>query len=372
MKWAERVPYAGCCAYAQNQPYFPSHYGEDEQKMITPATVTTVILNYRGAEDTIACLRCLYDMPSPPGRIFVVDNHSQDGSADSIFQVWQSMGKSVVSVAGDEEVETAGDAILLRLAANDGYAAGNNVGIKSALQDASCRAVWILNNDTLPKEDSLTALCDRLNSSLEIGMVGSTLVNEPTWDNIQCAGGYTFNIWLGTTKPLMGKRSLREIADVSVSEIEKSIGYICGASALIRSEVFACCGFFDEEYFLYYEDVDFGLRVRAARYSLAWAKESIVLHKEGGSTKVLLGSEKPCWVDYLSLRNRVWLIRKHYFFALPILCVSYIGVMLLRVQRGQISRVGLVWKALCDGFSGRMGKPSTFTRKALEYEKTGH
>ena len=332
--------------------------------MITPTAVTAVILNYRGAENTIACLRCLYDMPDPPGQIFVVDNHSQDGSADIIFHAWQSMGKSVLSVLKGEEGEVAGDAVLLRLAANDGYAAGNNAGISLALQAPSCRAVWILNNDTLPKAASLTALCDRLNSSLEIGMVGSTLVNEYTWDNIQCAGGYAFNIWLGTTKPLMGKHSLRDLDAVNSYEIEKRIGYICGASALIRREVFARCGLFNEEYFLYYEDVDYGLRVRDAGYALAWAKESVILHKEGGSTKSSPGSEKPCWVDYLSLRNRVWLIKKYYFFALPVLCASYIGVTLIRIRRGQISRIGIVWEAFCDGLLGRMGKPSIFTREA--------
>ena len=102
--------------------------------------------------------------------------------------------------------------------------------------------------------------------------------------------------------------------------------------------------------------------MRKAGFNFAWAPDSIVYHKEGGSTGAESAAEgrkfsRPVWVDYLGLRNRVYMMRKHYPWALPLVLLSYLGVMLNRVRRGQADRIPLVCRAAWDGLRGRMGKP---------------
>ena len=147
---------------------------------------------------------------------------------------------------------------------------------------------------------------------------------------------------------------------------------------MIRSNVLQAEVFLPEEYFLYYEDTDFGLSCAQQGYSLGWAPDSIVYHKEGGST----GAEsagggrafnRPAWVDYLSLRNRMYMMRKHYPWALPVVAASYLGVMLNRIKRGQANRIPLIFRAAWDGLRGHMGKPNhLFPALRDVHENSGH
>ncbi len=111
---------------------------------------------------------------------------------------------------------------------------------------------------------------------------------------------------------------------------------------------------------------------------MGWAPDSIVYHKEGGST----GAEsagggrafnRPAWVDYLSLRNRMYMMRKHYPWALPVVAASYLGVMLNRIKRGQANRIPLIFRAAWDGLRGHMGKPNhLFPALRDVHENSGH
>lgn len=324
---------------------------------LCPADITVVILNYNGQTDTVACLRALYAMADIPGRIIVVDNGSTAASLEVIENAWDVLPSE----------DGRGKMSILALGENGGYAVGNNAGIRLALREPPCRAVWILNNDTEPEPGALQALCDRLNGLPKAGMAGSTLVYAHAPNQVQCAGGYTFNRCLGTAAPLYGEASVDAVTVLQPESVEKQLGYICGASMLVRRDVLEHAGFLPEEYFLYYEDVDFGLCVRHAGYAFAWAPRSIVKHKEGGSTGASSGRahQRSEWVDYLSLRNRAWIMRKHFPLSIPVLCLSFLGVAFNRLRRKQQQRIPLVFRALLDGIRGRMGKPDLLPAKAV-------
>lgn len=126
---------------------------------------------------------------------------------------------------------------------------------------------------------------------------------------------------------------------------------------MVRREVFERMGLFDDAYFLYYEDAEFGLRARQHGYGLSWAPDSIVYHKEGGSTGAGSTVTRPKYVDYLALRNRLYTLRKYSPFLLPVAMGSYLVVMFRRTARGQADRIPLVCRALWHGLVGKLGRP---------------
>ncbi len=328
--------------------------------------VALIILNYQNAPDTLACLRAIHAMPVQPQLILVADNNSGDGSLERITEGWSAFASPVLL---REEggcippLPPEARHIVLARSANDGFSAGNNAAIRLALQDENCCAVWLLNNDTEPEPGALDALCGRMASEPRPGMVGSTLLYAHDKTTVQTLAGGGLNRFLGTTHSFAGGEKLGDALRMWPRErVEQKLDDIIGASMLIRREVFERAGFLDEAFFLYCEETEFCIRVRKAGFSLAWAPGSIVYHKEGGST----GAEsatggraftRPEWVDYLGLRNRVHMMRTHYPWALPLVLLSYLGVMLNRIRRGQANRIPLVCRAARDGLLGRMGKP---------------
>ena len=127
----------------------------------TAAHCAVILLNYRNAPDTIACLRALAAMPVQPGKIIVVDNSSPDDSVERIMAAWQTINEPVLLRERPPHASllpTGATHILLARSTNDGFSAGNNAAIRLALQDSGCKAVWLLNNDTEPEPNALNAL----------------------------------------------------------------------------------------------------------------------------------------------------------------------------------------------------------------------
>ncbi|MDR2745023.1 MAG: glycosyltransferase [Desulfovibrio sp.] len=322
--------------------------------MLLPANVAVILLNYNGGSDTVQCLEALCGLCASPGQIIVVDNDSSPEDRNFVQT-------SCERLRGDFRAKNTRMQLVF-LPENNGYAAGNNAGTRLALQDSECSACWILNNDTEPASDALDRLCERLNQKPKAGVAGSTLVYAHDRETVQCAGGFKFSKYTGATPALHGNERLSAVAWLAPEPAESRLGFLCGASMLVRREVFEDIGLPAEEFFLYYEDAEFGLRARKAGYSLAWAPDSIVFHKEGGSTGAKSAStgrsaERPGLMDYLALRNRIYLIRTFFPVFIPLAVLSYTGVLLNRVRRGQARRVPMVFRAAADGLLGRMGKP---------------
>lgn len=303
-------------------------------------------------------------MPDQARRIIVVDNCSNDGSIEGIHEWLKEKDCSVICAKECDNWDSSESAkyVLLHLSENRGYAAGNNAGIKYALQDTNCNAVWILNNDTYPEPYSLFHLCNCLSSSNNIGMAGSTIVYINDTSVIQCASGFYLNKFFGTTTAALGKENRNTVINKKYI-VENKLDYISGASLIIKRDTFKKIGYLAEEYFLYYEDTEFGLRARKYGYTLGWAPKSTVCHREGGTSGASSGQKgrafsRSRFVDYLTIRNRTYLMRMYFPLMLPTVLLGFMGVILRRIKRGQLSRIPLLFKAVFDGLKKRVGKPS--------------
>ena len=224
--------------------------GASDRSGLAP-TVTCVVVNWNGWQDTIACIASLRESEYPNLSVILVDNGSTDGSVTMIRSAhpW---------------VE------IIESAANLGFGGGNNLGIRVAIERGA-RYLWLLNNDTVVQPQTLTALVRTAEGDPELGQVGSVLLYAHAPDRVQAWGGGSINLWAGTSR--------HHHQPVPAGELD----YLTAASVLIPAKVLNQVGLFDEGYFMYWEDADLSFRIRAAGWKLGVAAEGTLLHKEGGS-----------------------------------------------------------------------------------------
>jgi GT2 family glycosyltransferase len=218
---------------------------------LTPR-VSCIVLNWNGWRDTIECLSALKQSSYPKLDLVVVDNGSTDDSINKIKSLHP-------------------DVLLLEAGKNLGFAGGNNVGIRYAL-DHDADYVWLLNNDTKPASDALTALINKALIDQKIGAVASICYYASAPTKIEAWAGARVNLWIG-----YGRNSTAPRTDDWFHSLN-------GTSVLIPRATLEDAGLLDEGFFLYWEDTEFCLRLRKRGWRLAAAPESRILHKVNAST----------------------------------------------------------------------------------------
>ena len=236
-------------------------------------SVAVIILNYRSPGLVMDCLRTIAsERESVPGlQVVVVDNASQDGSADTLAHAlsddrWQAWVRLVVSPV------------------NRGFSAGNNVGIKAI----DAHAYLLLNSDTLVRPGALQSLFNALESRPDAGIIGPRL----EWPDgraqdsaFRYRSPWTELIAGAETGPIT--RLLRR-RDLSLGTPDQPIEaqWVSFAAALIRHEVIEQIGLMDEGYFMYFEDIDYCRQARQAGWTVVHWPEARVVHLRGGSSDV--------------------------------------------------------------------------------------
>ncbi len=237
-----------------------------------------VVVNYRSAELAIDCLASLEsEVRSNPGtHVAIVENASGRDQVDRLRGEIDRRG-------------WAGWVSLIEAERNGGFAAGNNVALGQALHwDQPPALFWLLNPDTIVRPGALVALRSYLAAHADVGLVGSRLENP---DGTPQTSAFRFPSVLGelegglrfgpATRLLQGRAVMRPIADEPVA-----VDWVAGASLMIRREVFDRVGLLDERYFMYYEEVDFCRRAKAAGWPCWYVPESRVVHLVGQSSDV--------------------------------------------------------------------------------------
>ena len=289
-----------------------------------------VVLNWRGAADTIALLRTLERCRVPEGweaKILVVDNDSGDGSAERI-------------AAAFPEVE------MLRLPENRRFAGGNNEGLKRALA-AGAQAVMLLNNDTEADPSLIEKLLLALDQDPAAGAAGPLIYFAAPRDRIWYAGGECV-VALGRT----AHRGLRAKERGQYRAVEKT-GYLTGCCLLARREVWERVGLLDEGYHFYGEDADWSLRAREAGYALLFVPTARLWHKVSAAA----GEANP-WKFYQRSRANFRLFARHArglarLSWLPLFVAQQAALAAWLLAKGQGASALAIPRAFRDALLGR-------------------
>jgi GT2 family glycosyltransferase len=314
-----------------------------------PLHLWIVILNWRGIDDTIACVESVLSQDGlGETRIVVCDNASGDGSLDRLQAFFDGRRPGRVCTLSESEVLTSAPfgqgslapvAYLVANIANHGYAGGNNVGVRLALRDPAMSHVLILNNDTMMEPGCLRALVAHLEQRPQQGLTGCTLVYADTPGRLQAAGGGRHRRWSG--------RSLHYGQDqpraTAITYRDRPPDYVHGAAMVISRACLEEAGLMDESLFLYYEEIDYARRVRR-RFALGYCHDAVIRHKEGGST----GGKRQAvsaLAEFYMIRNRLRIAWRHYPYALPTVMAWLIVPILRHALAGRLSRAALILRA---------------------------
>lgn len=338
--------------------------------------VYVVVTNWNGWKNSIECLESLLRMDYPNYTLLLCDNASSDSSLEQIRR-W-AQGEIAAEVANPllaglttppvpkpvrfleiHDEERVGSTppgrvplVLLHTGSNGGYARGCNAGIRYALAQGDFEFVWTLNNDIVVRPDALTHLVERMKESPQVGICGATVLYYHTPARVQVCGGGRYNKWLGRVAHIGKSRPATRLP--ARLEVETKMDYVYGAAMLIRRSFLEEVGLMDEDYFAYFEELDWAARAKG-RFSLAYGPSAVIYHKEGGT----LGTNQiPAYqslrAEYYSTRNRIGFTRRYHPLSTPSVLFA---VGLSAVDRSLRFRWKNVGALIRGAYSGFLGPP---------------
>jgi GT2 family glycosyltransferase len=304
--------------------------------------VLGIIVNYRVAPMAIEATRSLLrDLEGLDAHVTVIDNDSQDGSADALRAAIEQNGwESRVRFHASPR--------------NGGFGAGNNIAINEALA-ASDKPdfIFLVNPDAVVQPGTVRGLLDFFAENPQAGVAGTRLFDPDGTPSASCfrfpslLGELESGIKLGPVSRLLERWVVPMVPPRQTREVD----WVSGSSCMFRREAFERAGVFDEGFFLYFEEVDLCRRVHNAGFTIHYVTETSVEHVQAAATGVKGSRRRPAY--WFESRRRYF--EKHHgkgYFVFATLTWA-LGASVDRVRRT------LTGKPL-DG-------PSRLLRDQLEY-----
>ncbi len=238
--------------------------------------VSVIVVNWNGRHYLHDCLTALSVQTAAEYEVVLVDNASTDGSVEFVAEHFPSVR-------------------IVRNDRNRGFAAANNIGF----QHARGNYLVTLNNDTCANPDWLAELVKGVHTGPDIGMCASTMVlrSDPS---IVDSTGIAFNRCGVAWDRLSGCR----LSDINPQPVE--VFGPCAGAAMYRREMIDQVGGFDEDFFIYLEDVDLAWRAQSHGWRCLSIPAAVVQHVHSGTSR-----EGSPGKNYNLGRNKVWMLYKN-------------------------------------------------------------
>ena len=290
--------------------------------------VSIIILNWNGWEDTIECLESVYQMQYPLFDVIVVDNGSDNDSIKKIKEYAE--GKRRVSsfifdyskqnkpikyieyvyddfdIIGENEIEnnnmlSFNELIIIQNRTNLGFAEGNNVAIKFAMENIDSEYYLLLNNDTVVDKELLDELLNIYKCRENVGFVGPKTYYYDYFGkkNVLNFCGGKIDLWRGRSVHI----GMRENDIGQHDEINK-VDYVEGSCLLVKKEVLENIGLLDKLFFTYWEETDLSMKAKKKGYNMFYAPRAKIWHK-------VSASDNSNVKYYYFTRNRLIFLRRH-------------------------------------------------------------
>jgi hypothetical protein len=287
---------------------------------MTDEKVIVVTVNWNRYGDTCACLDSLIAQEGVQVDLIVVDNGSTDNSETRLREKYPQLR-------------------ICKSEKNLGFAGGFNLGIGSAL-DLDADRIMIINNDTVAEEGMIRALLDEMHSE-EIGVTSPVIYYFSNPTKIWSCGG-NFNKIVLT--PINSHHKSETLSD----PVNRT--FLSGCCLLMKRELIESIGLFDERFFLYYEDLDYCLRIMHSKWRMKVVPAAKLLHKVSISSG---GELSPKERYYTALSSGLY-YRKHmtlgnFIFIIPFRIISTVLWVFRLLFRGNFVGMSAFWKGMFDG-----------------------
>ncbi|UCF78326.1 MAG: glycosyltransferase family 2 protein [Candidatus Eiseniibacteriota bacterium] len=293
--------------------------------------VAVIVVNWNAREDTRECIESLGRSSHSPLDVILVDNASSDGSVTHLKQLFPEV-------------------TFIQNPRNEMFARASNAGMRLALERGADH-LFLLNNDAVVEEGTVHELVRVLESSPDVGLVGSKILYFSQKDVIWSAGGEVM-LWAGITR----HRGIRQ-RDSGQFDEQADVGYLTGCALMAKRGLVERVGFLDPSYYMYGEDADWCLRARKTGFRVVYVPASRVWHKVSLST----GGEFSAPKMYEKTRSNVRLFARHarpyHWVTIPLVSVAYLLALLVRgVGKRSLSVPWAILRALADSLKGERSR----------------
>ena len=284
--------------------------------------IIIIIVNWKQYKLTKACLKSLKKSNYRNYKIILVDNESDN--------------LEILKIKKDFN-----DIKIFQNKFNLGFGVANNQAITYAL-NKNYDYVMLLNNDTEVDHNFITPLIAGIEKNNSIGGVQPLIMNYNNRDLIWSAGGY-INKFFGNTTT---NKSL---------EKKLNLDWITGCCMLLKTEVIKKTKLLDENFFAYYEDVDWSLRIKDLGYSLQLVETSLIYHHGSISSNNSTSEGRlSAYVHYLNFKNHIYFLRKHsekfnFFGVVLYQLMKLISYSIYFILRFRFNKLKMIYKGLIDG-----------------------
>ena len=251
--------------------------------------LSIIIVSWNVGEDLLRCLESIKEnRPCEGFETIVIDNGSTDGTVEAVRKSFPE----VVIIANDE---------------NRGFAAANNQGIVQSKGEY----VLLLNPDTIVHSGAMDTLIGFMDSHPDIGVCGPKLLNEDgsTQRSVRRLPTFRAVLYRHTIFKLTGlfrgqynKWMMKDFA----YDCQKEVFQLMGAALLIRRLVIDQVGLMDENFFMYYEEVDLCYRIKQTGWHIVFNPEAEITHLGGRSAEQI-----PARKRVMMLKSMFIFFRKH-------------------------------------------------------------
>lgn len=239
--------------------------------------ISIISVNYNEPEETGLFLESVYQSTYHNFEVIIIDNGSERKVNLEIEEAYPRLK-------------------VIHSDKNKGFAGGNNLGIIASQGEY----LIFLNNDTLVPSDFISKIANFMLQTPDAGIASPKLIYPN--GKIQYAGSVAINPYTAR-----GKRIGRNEEDKGQYNHACVTGLPHGAAMIVRREAIEAAGLMCEDYFLYYEEYDWGLAIGSKGYKLYYFGETHIIHKESMS----VGKDSPLKVYYMN-RNRLLFLKRNY------------------------------------------------------------
>ena len=294
-----------------------------------------IIVTFNSQKDIVRPLESIILQRYDDLVVYIVDNNSSDETLNIVHKYLSILPINIIASK-----------------MNNGFAKGNNIGIQKAIDD-SCDLIFILNPDMQLEPECLNALTQRIVLDEKIGVIGPIVLDRDNPGNFIQSYGMKVNF--KTQKKdiyFAGKKLTNEIP------LEIYVDYMLGGAMMIRSNVLETTGLFEEDYFMYNDELDFAYRINKAGYKTLCLRDAIVRHYHDFNKSNKKGNNL---MYYYIMRNKYLYFFKHHLITnLIFSLIKEIVIVPLKIRwairrMGNIKILKFYYSGIFDGLLSKKG-----------------